>query len=209
MEYLLHISQHYHQLTFDIEHDIKPPFFSNFPSSSVRDHPPPQQHTPLPRPSLSHNAAPHKHYDRLRILVQQEQDAAQKPLVAHTTYSTHVPRLHHVAPGVLSDGSLTINYPAVRRFLESAETDSCVEPPSSPPLFALAALAVFYHPKKPVHWLFWSKDKREKTAAIVHKVLSESSISHTFGFLPNKNYTQTSNLRLSSHPSHGWAYQKT
>lgn len=63
--------------------------------------------------------------------------------------------------------------PAVREFLSAAVT----APPSAPDLpsdsrvLALAALAVFYRPMHPAHWVFWNKEQKKNTAAVVQSVL--------------------------------------
>lgn len=115
-------------------------------------------------------------YDPLGIFKQAEEDAQRKALLASTSYCTNVPRLHEVARGVLSDGTHTIRHPAVRHFLASAKSHPSIKPPTSATTFVLAALAVFYHPTEPPHWIFWSKEKKVGTARVVQSVLSESLI---------------------------------
>jgi hypothetical protein len=63
--------------------------------------------------------------------------------------------------------------PAVREFLSAAASapPAAPEPPSDSRVLALAALAVFYRPMHPAHWVFWNKEQKKNTAAIVQSVL--------------------------------------
>jgi hypothetical protein len=67
--------------------------------------------------------------------------------------------------------------PAVREFLSAAASAPPAAPdlPSDNRVLALAALAVFYRPMHPAHWVFWNKEQKKNTAAIVQSVLGEST----------------------------------
>ena len=148
-------------------HTLYPTPFQ-FPTSSSRT----DSHTP---------STPEPRYDPLAI-VRQAELAEQKAalLAASTNYCTDVPRSSTVAPGVLSDGSLTIAHPEIRHFMTSAQSNPRTPPPTSPTMYALAALAVFYHPKRSAHWIFWSKERRGDTANIVQKVLGRFATRSAF-----------------------------
>ena len=166
--------------------DLDPPLSLAFPTSSVRDDPcpPPIRSPPSSVPPLSPQPA---------------------PLTCSTSYSTYVPPLRYVSPGVLENGALTIAHPDVRRFLDQADTTPPPPVPTPRPIFALAALGLFYHPKKPAHWLFWSKPKREQTARVVHKVLSAYMLrAHVQDDTHNDvaNHEQIPPASCT-HPSHG------
>lgn len=157
-----------HYIYYDVEDSTR----STFPTSSVRDEAFVPQHPSQPR------------YDPLRILEPSEENARPAARPRLTTYNTEVVILPEVSPGVLSDGTLTKDYPPVQEFLEAASKDPTIPLPTEPNIFALAALSVYYHPKRPAHWMFWNKDKRKETANIVHKVLCECFTSHPLMTLP-------------------------
>jgi hypothetical protein len=141
--------------------ELEPPR-TTFPVSSARDEP----YLPMPQG---------KRYDPLRILEEPEEGTKEPAVAPSTDYDYQIMQVYEVAPGVLSDNTLTVNHPAVRDFLACAEEDPECPLPIYPNIFALAALAVYYHPTKRSHWLFWNKAKREETARIVQKVLSTYS----------------------------------
>lgn len=135
---------------------------SRFPISSIRPDGP--QNTPSipprtpPRPIFPR-------YDPLRVL---SRESTPPP-------PTKQSFLHplQVAPGVLANGVITVMLPAVREFLSAAASAPPAAPelPSDSRVLALAALAVFYRPMHPAHWVFWNKEQKKNTAAIVQSVL--------------------------------------
>ncbi|KAG6842163.1 hypothetical protein C0991_001656 [Blastosporella zonata] len=78
-----------------------------------------------------------------------------------------------VEPGVWSDGTdrvLSAAYPAVQDFLATARRTLSLPLPPSELVFVIAALEVFYCWNDPVHWMFWSDEKKVATAAIVNRI---------------------------------------
>ncbi|KAH7913928.1 hypothetical protein BJ138DRAFT_1177724 [Hygrophoropsis aurantiaca] len=153
---------HIHGTSFEL--DCPAQSTSRFPISSERPESQPQRSATPPACSPG---PIHPRYDPLHIL-SQAPPCVPKP---HAQWAKDP--APEVAPGVLSDGVLTAAFPPVRDFLDAAAS----EPPASPPLpvdkriLALAALSVFYHPLHPAHWVFWNKEQKRATAAIVQTVL--------------------------------------
>lgn len=139
---------------------------SRFPISSIRPDGP--QNTPSMPPCTPPKPV-FPRYDPLHVL-----SADSTPLPTTKQSSLHPLQ---VAPGVLANGVITVMLPAVREFL----TATTIAPPAAPELpsdsrvLALAALAVFYRPMHPAHWVFWNKEQKRNTAAIVQSVLGEFS----------------------------------
>lgn len=135
---------------------------SRFPISSIRPDGP--QNTPSMPPRTPPKPV-FPRYDPLHVL-----SADSTPLPTTKQSSLHPLQ---VAPGVLANGVITVMLPAVREFL----TATTIAPPAAPELpsdsrvLALAALAVFYRPMHPAHWVFWNKEQKRNTAAIVQSVL--------------------------------------
>ncbi|KAG2111227.1 uncharacterized protein F5147DRAFT_651428 [Suillus discolor] len=135
---------------------------SRFPISSIRPDGP--QNTPSMPPRTPPKPV-FPRYDPLHVL-----SANSIPLPTTKQSSLHPLQ---VAPGVLANGVITVMLPAVREFL----TATTIAPPAAPELpsdsrvLALAALAVFYRPMHPAHWVFWNKEQKRNTAAIVQSVL--------------------------------------
>ncbi|KAH7924633.1 hypothetical protein BV22DRAFT_1195792 [Leucogyrophana mollusca] len=137
---------------------------SRFPISSIR----PETQPPRSATPPAHSPSPiHPRYDPLHILSQ----PPSRTLPPHAHWNKRP--APQVAPGVLADGVLTTALPLVQNFLAAAAR----APPACPPLpmdkrvLALAALSVFYRPLHPAHWVFWNKEQKRTTAAIVQAVL--------------------------------------
>ncbi|PFH50899.1 hypothetical protein AMATHDRAFT_47511 [Amanita thiersii Skay4041] len=97
----------------------------------------------------------------------------QPSYFAPTRYSTQVPLMVQISPGVWSDGKHTVlsaNHPDVKGFLTAARNTLKLPIPPSEAVFVLAALEVFYKPGDPVHWLFWSDEKKHITAEVVSRI---------------------------------------
>ena len=78
-----------------------------------------------------------------------------------------------ISPGILSDGKhrvLSASHPDVKAFIAEARRTLKLPLPPSEVIFVLAALEVFYKPGDPVHWLFWSDDKKNITAEVVTRI---------------------------------------
>ncbi|KAG6845911.1 hypothetical protein H0H87_000717 [Tephrocybe sp. NHM501043] len=91
----------------------------------------------------------------------------------HPTTKYSIPLRREIEPGVWSDGTdrvLSAAYPAVQDLLATARRTLCLPLPPSELVFVLAALEVFYHWNDPVHWLFWSDEKKAATAAVVNRI---------------------------------------
>lgn len=143
---------------------------SRFPISSIRPEAP--QNCSAQPPAVPPGPR-YPRYDPLHILT-------TPPAPTHAPPSSSLPpsRLPpapapSVAPGVLADGVLTALFPDVKRFLAAAAIapPACPLLPADDRIFALAALSVFYRPLHPAHWVFWNKDQKRSTAAIVQSVL--------------------------------------
>ncbi|EIW82905.1 hypothetical protein CONPUDRAFT_143007 [Coniophora puteana RWD-64-598 SS2] len=146
-------------LVFDLDRTV--PSDSRIPISAVR---PGSYAEGSQLPSVR----PAKHretvrYDPLHILSR----TAPAPRLPIYTQSAEV------TPGVLPDGVLTGQYPPVRQFLAAAETAAPASPslPDDVRVSALAALAVFYNPMHPAHWVFWNDLQQDETAQLVQTVL--------------------------------------
>lgn len=63
--------------------------------------------------------------------------------------------------------------PDVKDFLAEAAIapPACPQFPTDERVLALAALSVFYKPLHPAHWVFWNREQKKATAAIVQSVL--------------------------------------
>ncbi|KAF8633368.1 hypothetical protein AX17_004539 [Amanita inopinata Kibby_2008] len=97
----------------------------------------------------------------------------QPNYIAPTQFSTQVPLMAQISPGVWSDGKrnvMSANHPDVSTFLAEARASLKLPAPPSEVIFVLAALAVFYKPGDPVHWLFWSDEKKHITADVVTRI---------------------------------------
>lgn len=135
---------------------------SRFPISSIRPDGP--QNTPSVPPRTPPKPV-FPRYDPLHVL---SRESTPPPPTKQSS-------LHpiQVAPGVLANGVITVMLPAVREFLSAAASAPPAAPelPSDSRVLALAALAVFYRPMHPAHWVFWNKEHKKNTAAIVQSVL--------------------------------------
>ncbi|KAG2756131.1 hypothetical protein P692DRAFT_20715814 [Suillus brevipes Sb2] len=136
---------------------------SRFPISSIRPDGP--QNTPSVPPRTPPKPV-FPRYDPLRVLSRQ----STPPPPTKQSFQQHPLQ---VAPGVLANGVITVMLPAVREFLSAAASAPPAAPelPSDSRVLALAALAVFYRPMHPAHWVFWNKEQKKNTAAIVQSVL--------------------------------------
>ena len=98
----------------------------------------------------------------------------QKPnYIAPTQYSTQIPLMVQISPGIWSDGNrkvMSANHPDVKAFIADARRNLKLPVPPSEIVFVLAALEVFYKPGDPIHWLFWSDDKKYVTAEVVTRI---------------------------------------
>jgi len=96
---------------------------------------------------------------------------------ARSSYSSAVPVLKQLSPGVWTDGKdtlLSAALPEVQELLAAARSRLSLPKASSELIFTLAALEVFYKPADPAHWLFWSDDKKSTTADVVTRIACES-----------------------------------
>lgn len=92
-------------------------------------------------------------------------------------YSSAVTLRTQIRPGVWSDGNdrvLSAACPTVQAFLACARHDMNLPVAPSELVFALAALEVFYSIDDPVHWMFWSDEKKNQTAEVVSRISRES-----------------------------------
>lgn len=88
--------------------------------------------------------------------------------------------------GVWSNGTDTIlsaSCSDVQAFLTSARHEMALPPAPSEVVFSLAALSVFYSVEDPVHWMFWSDDKKSSTAEVVNRIARAYSHLYSFGTL--------------------------
>ena len=140
---------------------------SRFPISSVRPDGP--QNSPSAPPRTPPKPV-FPRYDPLHVLSR----GSTPPPPTKQSFESIVPPVQ-VAPGVLANGVLTVMLPAVREFLSSAARAPPAAPelPSDSRVLALAALAVFYRPMHPAHWVFWNKEQKKRTAAVVQSVLGK------------------------------------
>ncbi|KAG1752945.1 hypothetical protein EDB19DRAFT_1824347 [Suillus lakei] len=138
---------------------------SRFPISSIRPDGP--QNTPSVPPRTPPKPV-FPRYDPLHVL---SRESTPPPPTKQSFPSITHPI--QVAPGVLANGVLTVMLPAVREFLSAAVSAPPAAPdlPSDSRVLALAALAVFYRPMHPAHWVFWNKEQKKNTAAVVQNVL--------------------------------------
>ncbi|OJA20479.1 hypothetical protein AZE42_01970 [Rhizopogon vesiculosus] len=138
---------------------------SRFPISSIRPDGP--RNTPSAPPRTPPKPV-FPRYDPLHVLSRQ----STPPPPTKQSFQSIVPPTQ-VAPGVLANGVLTVMLPAVREFLGAAARAPPAAPelPSDNRVLALAALAVFYRPMHPAHWVFWNKEQKKRTAAVVQSVL--------------------------------------
>ncbi|KNZ72861.1 hypothetical protein J132_01853 [Termitomyces sp. J132] len=91
--------------------------------------------------------------------------------VHYNKYS--IPIWREIELGVWSDGTdraLSAAYPAVQDFLATARKTLSLPLPPSEVVFVIAALEVFYAWNDPVHWMFWSDEKKNTTAAVVNRI---------------------------------------
>ncbi|GLB37543.1 hypothetical protein LshimejAT787_0405940 [Lyophyllum shimeji] len=91
--------------------------------------------------------------------------------------STPVPVWKEIEPGVWSDGTdrvLSAAYPPVRQFIATARRSMSLPVPPSDVVFVIAALEVFYRRNDPVHWMFWSDEKKYETAKVVNRIALRS-----------------------------------
>ena len=103
---------------------------------------------------------------------------------ATTSYSTTLPTRTQISPGIFTDGRNLVfssAHPEVQGLLAAARSTLTLPKPSSEVIFALSALEVFYKPADPVHWLFWSDDKKFATADVVTRISRKWSapLSHS------------------------------
>lgn len=92
---------------------------------------------------------------------------------APTYYSTQAPVMVQVSPGIWFDGNrhvMSASHPDVKAFVAEARRTLKLPLPPSEVVFVLAALEVFYNPGDPVHWLFWSDEKKHVTADVVTRI---------------------------------------
>ncbi|KAF5317046.1 hypothetical protein D9611_003943 [Ephemerocybe angulata] len=95
------------------------------------------------------------------------------PAATATRYPTFIPPRKQLSPGVYNDGKNTTYssaLPEVQRFLATARSTLTLPTVSSDLILTLAALEVFYKPADPVHWLFWSDEKKNVTADVVTRI---------------------------------------
>jgi hypothetical protein len=103
---------------------------------------------------------------------------------SRTSYPTHVPQWSQIEMGIWSDGTaivLSSRCLDVQHYLAQARYALQLPPAPSEEVFVLAALEVFYAPTNPVHWMFWSDERKSETAEVVTRVAckhSSSSDSH-------------------------------
>ncbi|KAG6813560.1 hypothetical protein H0H92_009952 [Tricholoma furcatifolium] len=135
-----------------------PRYFFAFPTSNIRSSPlarPRKTASPLTRSPQSTTSTTTAHSDHLY------------------TSKYEIPTRREIEPGVWSDGKdlvFSAAHPAVQEFLASARRTLSLPVPPSELIFALAALEVFYSWRDPVHWMFWSDEKKAATAAVVNRI---------------------------------------
>ena len=100
-------------------------------------------------------------------------DTRSSPCLLSTKYPTALPRRTQIQLGVWWDGCDTVfssDWPDVQNFLRRARKQMSLPLPLSETVFALAALEVFYDIEDPVHWMFWSDGRKERTAEVVNRI---------------------------------------
>ncbi|KAF8070567.1 hypothetical protein FPV67DRAFT_1028145 [Lyophyllum atratum] len=144
-------------------HDSSSPSLGpfSFPTSDLRSTPPRPMVPPTTRVPPPYFTAP------------------SSPSVDQTTseYSTPVPVWEEIDPGVWFNGTdrvLSSAYPAVQDFLAVARQLMSLPVPPSELIFVIAALDVFYNKNDPVHWMFWSDEKKYQTATVVNRIALRS-----------------------------------
>ncbi|KAF8345948.1 hypothetical protein F5887DRAFT_1074020 [Amanita rubescens] len=134
---------------------------------------PPIQRPLIPEVCLRFQHPTHMPHD-ISLNQKPDQFRPQQPCyIAPTQYSTQIPLMVQISPGVWSDGRrkvMSANHPDVRAFIAEARRSLKLPLPPSEVVFVLAALEVFYKPGDPVHWLFWSDHKKCITAEVVTRI---------------------------------------
>ncbi|KAG6819872.1 hypothetical protein H0H93_007806 [Arthromyces matolae] len=95
------------------------------------------------------------------------------PCPDQSLFKYSIPVRREIERGVWSDGTdrvFSATYPAVQDFLTIARKTLQLPVPPSEIVFAIAALEVFYAWNDPVHWMFWSDEKKHATAAVVNRI---------------------------------------
>ncbi|KAF5380394.1 hypothetical protein D9615_004525 [Tricholomella constricta] len=131
----------------------------SFPTSDLRSSPPPSQPNLAGHSRIPPHSAP----------------SSCHPI--SSKYSTSVPAWKEIQTGVWSDGTdrvLSAAYPPVQEFLATARRRMSLPVSPSELIFAIAALEVFYSRNDPVHWMFWSDDKKHDTAGVVNRIALRS-----------------------------------
>jgi len=143
---------------------------SRFPISSIRPEAP---QNCSPDPPTHPPKLVYPRYDPLHILSRPSTRLPPLPSYPHVSPNP----APSVAPGVLADGVLTAMLPDVKDFLAEAAIapPACPQLPTDQRVLALAALSVFYKPLHPAHWVFWNREQKKATAAIVQSVLGQYS----------------------------------
>ncbi|KAI3618720.1 hypothetical protein WG66_016524 [Moniliophthora roreri] len=83
----------------------------------------------------------------------------------------------HISKGVYQEGNhiiLTPQHPAVSECLAYCRKTWTFPPAIPETILVLCALEVFFHPTDPVHWLFWSNEKKGASVELVNRICSES-----------------------------------
>jgi hypothetical protein len=114
------------------------------------------------------SSLPTVRYDPLGVL----NASPEPPRFRGFNFSNLPPKPYQIAPGVLSDGTLTVRYPPLERFLDNQTPCADASVLKDERIFALAALATFYRPKHAAHLIFWGKKAKQETAERVHKIWS-------------------------------------
>ncbi|KAL0956465.1 hypothetical protein HGRIS_002611 [Hohenbuehelia grisea] len=139
-----------------------------YAESSVRNEPPHATTAPTSHPPPPHRALQTRHHEPLYF--------------TQTPYPTQPPRLREIHKGVCHYGQhvvYTPDHPRVQAIIKEANATWCL-PQNVPEHFmALAALQVFYFPNSPVHWLFWSDERKKDTARLVNGIaLKQPPVIH-------------------------------
>ena len=146
---------------------------SRFPISSIRPEAP---QNCSPDPPIDPPKLVYPRYDPLYVLSCPSTPTPHLPSLPSYAHVSPNPA-PSVAPGVLADGVLTAMLPDVKDFLAEAAIapPACPQFPTDERVLALAALSVFYKPLHPAHWVFWNREQKKATAAIVQSVLGQYS----------------------------------
>lgn len=88
-------------------------------------------------------------------------------------YSVTITPRVQIETGVWSSGAdrvLSASCSDVQAFLTCARDEMVLPAAPSEVVFCLAALSVFYRVEDPIHWMFWSDEKKYQTAEVVDRI---------------------------------------